>query len=156
MSFQMRGLPATDFSQYFELSDQELKALGIETIVADDSQPGYPCRIGLDHAAPDTRLLLMNYEHQPAPTPYRSAHAVYVAEGARDADIAPGVVPEPLHVRLLSVRAFDAMHMMVDATVVPGKQVADVIEGLFGNSAIVYLHIHYAMRGCYAAKVVRA
>lgn len=156
MSFQMRGLPAKDFSQYFELSELELKTLGIETMVADDGEPGYPCRIGLDHAAPGTRLLLMNYEHQPAPTPYRSAHAVYVAEGARDAELAPGVVPEPLLVRLLSVRAFDARHMMVDATVVPGEQVADVIEDLFGNSAVAYLHIHYAMRGCYAAKVVRA
>lgn len=156
MSFQMRGLPAKDFSQYFELSELELKTLGIETLVADDGEPGYPCRIGLDHAAPGTRLLLMNYEHQPAPTPYRSAHAVYVAEGAGDAELAPGVVPEPLLVRLLSVRAFDARHMMVDATVVQGEQVADVIEDLFGNSAVAYLHIHYAMRGCYAAKVVRA
>lgn len=156
MSFQMRGLPAKDFSQYFELSDLELKALGIEIVIADDSEPGYPCRIGLDHAAPGTRLLLVNYEHQPAPTPYRSAHAVYVAEGAREADLAPGVVPDPLLARLLSVRAFDASHMMVDATVVPGAEASEAIERLFDNNAVAYLHIHYAMRGCYAARVVRA
>lgn len=67
-----------------------------------------------------------------------------------------GEVPMVLRVRPLSIRAFDAAGMMVDADLSDGSQAADVIERLFANPAAAYLHIHNAKRGCYAARVERA
>lgn len=155
MSFQVSGLPAKEFEPFFAMSDTALAKHGIDVLHADASEPGFPCRIGLNHAAPGTRLLLMNYEHQPADSPYRSAHAIYVAEGAADAAYAPDEVPEPLAVRTLSLRAYDSDDMMIDADIVEGSDAAALIERFFGNPAVAYLHAHYAKRGCFAAHITR-
>ena len=42
---------------------------------------GFPDRIELRDAEPGERLILVNYVHQPADTPYRASHAVFVLEG---------------------------------------------------------------------------
>jgi hypothetical protein len=56
----------------------------------------------------------------------------------------------------VSVRAFDARHMMIDADVVEGTHAADVFARLLSNPAAEYLHVHNAKRGCYSARVERA
>jgi hypothetical protein len=72
-----------------------------------DKKPGYPRRVSLCDAEPGESVMLVHFEPQPALTPYRASHAIYVREDARQADLEPGVVPEMLRMRLLSVRAFD-------------------------------------------------
>ncbi len=156
MAFQVSGIQPEPFKQFFTMSRQELAAHNAEMLVADHSEPGYPCRVSLGHARPGDRVLLVNYAHQPAASPYRSAHAIYVAEGSVSAVFAADEVPEPLRVRLLSVRAFDADHMMVDADVVEGMDAADIFIRFFENSQTDYLQVHYAKRGCFAANVLRA
>jgi hypothetical protein len=56
----------------------------------------------------------------------------------------------------LSLRAFDAEDMMIDADVVPGAEVEALAQKFFGNPKVRYLHAHNAGRGCFAARIDRA
>ncbi len=153
MQFRISGLPAETFQYLFALGDEALKRHGARRRVAETS--GYPCRVSLTDAAVGDEVILVNYEHQDADTPYRARHAIYVRQGERRYDKV-GEVPEQLRKRLLSVRAFDAEGMMVDADVIEGRLLEDLIGRLFANDAVAYLHLHFARPGCYAARVDRA
>lgn len=156
MTFQLMGLPAESFAPYFAMSEADLQVEGAEMLIADNSDPGFPCRVSVQHATPGERVVLLNYAHLPVNTPYRSAHAIFVAETSAQATLGVNEVPAPLLVRTLSVRAFDKAHMMIDADVVEGRGASNLIERFFTDPATDYIHIHYAKRGCYAAKAVRA
>lgn len=155
MSFIIQALPRESFELLFALSDEQLTARGILVRIAD-GRPGVPCRVSLRDAGPGERVLLLNYEHQAAATPYRSSHAIYVRVHAEQAQPAPGEIPPSLVGRLLSLRAFDARGMLVDADIAEGESVAPAIERMFGNARVSELHAHYAKPGCYAARVLRA
>lgn len=58
--------------------------------------------------------------------------------------------------RILSLRAFDARAMMVDAKLVTdGGEVGAALDGLLASPAAASVHIHYAISGCYAARAER-
>ncbi len=154
MGFRISALDVDKFTHLFGLDDEALQQHGVQRRVVD-SKPGYPCRISLQDAEVGETVLLMNYEHQPAPTPYRSSHAIFVREWAEQAVLERNEVPIMLRSRLLSVRAFDALGMMVAADVVEGEQLESVIERMLAIDATDYLHIHNAKLGCYAARVDR-
>ncbi len=154
MNFRVHALPENLFARYFQLPEEELRRQGgLMRIV--DKRPGFPCRVSLEDALEGERILLINYEHQPAATPYRSTHAIYVRERAQTAKCELGQVPELFRSRLMSVRAFDRDGMMVDADVVEGRMLESTIERLLSAKAAQYLHLHYARPGCYAARVER-
>jgi len=46
--------------------------------------------------------------------------------------------------------------MMVDADVTEGEVLEALLERLFANPKVSYVHVHNARRGCYAARVERA
>ena len=46
--------------------------------------------------------------------------------------------------------------MMIDADLADGANLEVLVERLLANDATAYLHVHYAKRGCYAARVERA
>ena len=98
----------------------------------------------------------MNYEHQPALSPYRSSHAIFVREGARTATTASNEVPEMLRIRLISVRAFDETGMMVDADIGEGDHLEKFVNRMLSMPSVSYLHLHNAQRGCFMARVERA
>ncbi len=154
MSFRITGLAADPFRALFGLPDEELARRNARRYIAGGAD-SYPDRIELRHARPGEALLLVNYEHQPAPGPYRAAHAVFVLEGAGAAFDRVDVVPEVLRPRLLSLRAFDAHDWMVDADVADGSAVEALIERLFADPQVAYLHAHFARRGCYACRIDR-
>ena len=156
MRFRIRGLDAEAFRPLFSLSEKQLRARSIHTHFADESQPGFPCRVRLGHAVAGERLLLLNYVHQPAASPYHSGHAIYVAENSVATFDEVDVIPAPIRQRLLSIRAFSASHMMVDADVTEGTHAEELMDRLLANRDVQYLHIHYAKRGCYAARADRA
>jgi hypothetical protein len=150
MNFQIQALPAARFQPLFGQPDTFLAAQGVVRVTATKS-PGFPCRVSLMDATEGETLLLLNYEHQSAPTPYRASHAIFVREGAIEATPAPGDIPEVLRRRFLSVRAFDASHMMLDADVTEGTTLEPLIARMFADRAVAYLHLHNAKPGCYAA-----
>ena len=154
MSFRISGLSAAPYLALYGQSDQALGALGVRRYVAD-ACPGYPDRIELRDVSPGECVLLVNYAHQPADTPYRASHAIFVREGAADAYDRVDEVPDVLRVRPLSLRAFDAQHWMTDALLVPGDELGAGVERLFADPAVAYLQAHYATRGGYAARITR-
>lgn len=153
MSFRISGLPAEPFADLFALSDEALAERQAVRVIAD-SDSGFPCRISLTDARRGQTLLLVNYEHQPADSPYRSNYAIYVREGEEQFDRIDEV-PDQLRRRLLSVRGFDRRGMLLDADVAQGTELESLIERLFANEAVAYLHVHNARPGCYAARVDR-
>jgi hypothetical protein len=155
MAFAVSSLPIEPFSPLFALDDDALARRGMLRVVAD-APFAFPCRVTLDDAEPGERLILLNYEHQPAETPFRSAHAIYVREAATAPVSTTDALPPALRRRLLSLRGFDAAGMLRDADVVEGAQAEPVIARMLADPAVAYLHAHYARPGCYAARIDRA
>jgi hypothetical protein len=155
MSYRITGLDPASFSRHYGRSDGDLARLGIRRVIADAS-PGYPDRVELRDVEPGERLLLLNYTHQPADTPYRASHAIFVREGALRRFDRIDEIPEPLRIRPISLRAFDAAHAMVDADLADGTGLEGLITRFLDRPEVAYLQAHYAKRGCYAARVVRA
>jgi hypothetical protein len=155
MSYRITGLAPDAFRPLFGLSDEALAERGVVRVRAD-AKPGFPCRITLEDAEPGEALLLINHEHLPVASPYRSCHAIFVREGAETAARFEGEVPEQLAIRLLSVRSFDGAGMMTDADVIEGRDLKPLIARMFADPAVAYLHVHNAKRGCFAARVDRA
>ena len=155
MSFRIKGLPAEHFNHLFQLSDEELAKHYAVRRVADDRQPGYPCRVSLTDSKPGDELLLVNYEHLPVDSPYRMRFAIFVRKGDQTYDRI-GEVPEQLRKRTLAVRAFDCQGMMLGFELADGRELEHAIEKLFANANAKYLHVHFAAPGCYAARVERA
>jgi len=119
------------------------------------SKPGFPCRISLTDAEVGEEVILVHYEHHTVASPFRASHAIYVRAGEQQYD-AVDRVPPMLRSRLLSVRAFDADGMLVDADIADGADLEALIERQFAQPQTQYLHIHFARPGCYAARVDRA
>lgn len=154
MSFRITGLSPQPFQHLFGLSDEVLARHRAKRYVAD-TKPGYPDRIEVRDADPGETLILLNYVHQPADNPYHASHAIFVREGAEAAYDRTNEIPDALRMRQISLRAFDAADLMVDAAVVDGRAMEGVIEQLFADPRIAYIHAHYAKRGCYAARIGR-
>jgi hypothetical protein len=154
MSYVIQGIDPAPFRPLYGLDDAALAQAGAIRMIADKT-PGFPCRITLEDAEPGEALLLINHEHLPVDTPYRSCHAIFIRDGAEAAARFEDAVPEQLARRLLSVRAFDAAGMMTDADVLEGTELDAAIGRMFADPAVAWLHVHNAKRGCFAAEVRR-
>lgn len=130
MDFRITGLAPELFKAFFQMDDAA-------------------------HAAHGEELVLLAFEHQPAHSPVRAVGPIFVRKSATAAFDAVNIVPEPVRVRLLSVRAYDAVHMIVEADVVDGCKLEDLIDRHFLGANVVYVHVHYARRSCYAYQVDR-
>jgi hypothetical protein len=155
MTFIITGLPAATFAPLFTLSDAELATRNAVRMVVD-RRPGFPCRVSLCDANPGETVLLVNFEHLAVASPYRSRHAIFVRENAVEAQLEPNEIPEVLRTRLLSVRAFDDVGMMIDADVVQGQALAPAIMRMLDTSKVRYLHVYNAKPGCFAARIDRS
>jgi hypothetical protein len=152
MSFRITGLPAEKFAPLFNLSDGELAARGAVRRIATSNSP---CRVSLTDATPGDELILTNYEHHPVGSPYRMRFAIYVRKGEAQFD-AIDEVPAQLRSRTLAVRAFDENAMMVGWELIEGNDLEAAIDRLLADPRAIYLHVHFAAPGCYAARVDRA
>ena len=155
MSFRLSGIDPSPYAGLFELSDEALSRRGMKRCIAD-SASGYPCRVSLEDAGVDDELLLLTYEHQPSASPYRASGPIFVRRGASRAVLAPEVVPPYVQARLISLRAYDAAHWMVDASVQDGPDVAYELRRMFADPVVAYVHLHNARRGCFSCAAHRA
>ena len=148
-SFQLQGLDPALFQSLFDLDDLALRRLGIRRRVVDE-HPGVPCRVSLQDAALGEEVLLLPFEHHPVDSPYRASGPIFVRRNATRPDLAPGEVPDYVQRRLISLRAYDAEHMMIAAEVLPGVETAAQLHRLFDDSKVDYVHLHNAHPGCYS------
>jgi hypothetical protein len=135
MEFQISALRADEFSHLFGLDDESLAKNRARRMTVD-TKPGYPCRVTLEDADIGESVLLLNYEHLAVDTPYRSTHAIFVREGATTCSPIVNRIPEQLRIRLLSIRAFDADGMMVNADVAHGKESEPIIRRLLDDQRV--------------------
>jgi len=154
-SFRLAGLDPATFAPLFLLDDAQLAARGMVRRIADADR-GFPCRVSLQDASRGDELLLLPYAHQPAHSPYRSSGPIFVRRTAQRCVLPAGEVPPYVAGRLISLRAYDAAHLMVDAEVCEGEAVAAWLEHAFQRSGIAYIHLHNARRGCYSCVAERA
>jgi hypothetical protein len=154
MSFQLAGLAPAVFAPLFALSDAELHARGMRRHVADEPDSA-PCRVSLIDAAPGETLLLLPYQHVAAPSPYQAAGPIFVREQAREQAVVRGRLPEMFLSRLLSLRAYDAGGVMVDADVMEGTQAQHALPDWLARPGVDHVHLHFARRGCFGARVDR-
>ncbi len=155
VNYAIQGLEPAEFETLFGLDEAALAARAIQRVQADASF-GYPCRLTLEDAPAGAELLLLNYSHLDANSPYRASGPIFVRRGVTVRRRISGELPPYLARRLLSVRAYDGADMMVAAEVVEGAAAAPVFEQLLARPEVRYLHVHFAKRGCYACRVERA
>jgi hypothetical protein len=153
--FQLVGIDPAPFADLFDLTDAQLRARGAVRRFATES-PGFPCRVSLEDAKVGEELLLLPYEHHATPSPYRGSGPIFVRRGARQQRLPVGEIPSYVSRRLISVRAYDALGMMVDALVCEGGTVGDAIERFFADNQVAYLQLHNAKQGCFSCQVDRA
>lgn len=155
MTFQINPLPKSNFDGLFDLTDAELAQRKAFRVTADKS-PGFPCRVSLADAEIGEDLILLNYQHLDESSPYDATHAIYIRKDVDEVWPAPGDVPDVLSRRLLSVRGFDAQNLIAVADIVEGVDLKAKLDEMFEDPAIVFIDVHNAMRGCFAAKATRA
>jgi hypothetical protein len=154
MAYRIAGLSPAPFEGLFGLSDEELAARNAVRMTAD-KKPGFPCRVTLEDAEPGETLILVNHVSNDVPTPYRTAYAIYVREGAFDPAQYIDAVPPVFEGRTLSLRGFDADGMLREALLaLPGEADAKIRE-LFAQPDIATIHAHNAAAGCFAARIER-
>jgi hypothetical protein len=159
MDFRISGLPAEPFHRYFAMTDAELHAQGARRVVAAEADPRLmpPCRVSLRDAAVGETSILLHFPHHTAATsPYRASGPIFVREGVTETASFINHVPAQQRIRLLSVRAYDADGIMVDAEVVPGENLEALIARYFARDDVAFLHAHNARRGCYSCRIDRA
>jgi hypothetical protein len=154
-SFRLTGLAYEPFAPLFSLNDTELARLDATRVTAQQS-PGYPCRVSLQDAEIGEELLLLPYLHQPASSPYRASGPIYVRREAIQRVLEPGEVPAYVSRRLISIRAYNATHMMLNAEVIEGSGIAAEIARQFADQRIAYIHLHNARQGCFSCLAERA
>ena len=155
MAFQIHALSPTRFAPLFALSDSELMNMRAARMIVD-GKPGYPCRVSLADAEIGETVILVNFQHQPAASPFQAAHAIFVREHVEQTFPDIGTVPELFESRLISIRAFDDRAFMVAADVVDGSGLTHSIPALLQDTKVAYLHLHNAKLGCFMARVTRA
>jgi Protein of unknown function (DUF1203) len=107
MAYSITGLSVEPFQPLSGLSDEELAKYHVVRVTAD-APVGYPCRVLLEDAKLGETLLLLSHEYQPADTPYRGRHAIFVNEAATEPRTFIDEVPPVLSVRkAVSLRSFN-------------------------------------------------
>ena len=153
--FRIKALNENAYAALMGLGERQLAAHHARWITAD-AKPGYPCRATLQEAEIGERVLLLPYAHLDVDSPYRASGPVFVRENAET--VVPDIneIPEILTTRLLSVRAYDQQHFMIQAETTQGPELKSVIRKQLSNSDVAYLHIHNANPGCFNCAVYRA
>lgn len=154
-SFRVIALPATSFADWFGRTETELQQLGARRITVTESGET-PCRVSLVDAEVGETVLLVPFAHHDVNSPYRATGAIFVRPGVPMAEPEVNEIPPMLRKRLLSVRGYDDRGMMRDAEVILGTDVEHVIDRMFGDPQVNYLHVHNARPGCYNCSIIRA
>jgi hypothetical protein len=152
--FRFVALPYEQFAPLFDLSDGDLDARHARRQRVNE-KPGVPCRVSLADAERGETVLLLPFVHHDVTSPYRASGPIYVRRAARTALPAVGEIPLMFRHRLLSLRAYDAAAMMINAAVVNGTDLEGTIGDLLADPAVSYLHVHNARPGCYNCRVER-
>jgi hypothetical protein len=127
-------------------------AAPVRRVVADEPR-AYPCRRCLRDAEVGEELLLLPYDPFPVASPYAGEGPIFVhADGCPPFED-DGRVPHLVERRVsMSVRAYDASGMLVDADVMTGEEVGERAAAMLEVGA-EFVHVHNARPGCYMCTI---
>lgn len=134
-----------------------LRAAGGIAYVAEEF-PGYPCRQCLRDAEIGDELLLVSHDPFAASataSPYRSASPIFIHRYDCGSPDSRHELPDQITRRQLSVRAFDADALMIDAATIAGVDLDATLHRFLGDGATHDIHVHFLPRGCWAVTVQR-
>lgn len=154
MSFQIVALAAETFSELAQLDDANLARRHAHRLTAD-APSSYPCRVSLRYAERGDPLVLLNYAHQTAESPYRASGPIFVRTAQPTARFERSEVPDMLRSALLSVRGYGAEGWIEFADVTEGRDLETTIARAFKIPGVDCLHPHYARHGCCLCRVER-
>lgn len=163
MGFRVTGLDPAALVGLTEQGHPAFADAYVERVVAD-GKPGYACRLTLEDAEAGETLLLFHHVSHDVKTPYRAAYAIYVREAALKSATETTTETVAYHNALppfwdgrgQSLRAFDGEGMLLTGVIAQAGEIAEVIETLFADDEVAYLHAHNPAYGCYMARVERA
>ena len=154
MTYSITGLSPDSFAPLFALDYDALTAQGAVRTIATASR-GFPCRVSLEDAREGEQLILLHHTSHDVPTPYRSAYAIYVRQGAAQAGPFIDTTPPVFAGRPLALRGFGADRMLKDAKLALPDRADEAIRALFDDPCIAYIDVHNAAHGCFAARAHR-
>lgn len=154
MTYQIKGLDPAPFAHFFNLDDAALSARGAVRVTAT-ADVGFPCRVTLEDAKTGDTLILLNHVSHEVETPYRSAYAILVREGAARAAIYKDRVPPVFGGRPLGLRGFGSDAMLKCASLALAGEADAKIRALLHDPAVAYIDAHNAAHGCFAARIER-
>jgi hypothetical protein len=154
MEFQILALDNQIFNSFFELKDNELQKIGGKRLIVDE-KPGYPCRVSLEDAEIGEEVILVPFEFHDTKSPYQAKGPIFIRKGVPTKKLDINEIPKILHHRLLSFRGYDKSGFMKSAITEEGNKTKEIIEKIFENEQIDYIHVHNSSPGCYNCKVVR-
>jgi hypothetical protein len=154
MTYAIKGLDPAPYAPLFKFDDAELGARGMTRMTVDD--PNFPCRISLRDCDIGDEVILLNHVSHDGKNPYRASHAIFVSMSATQAADYVDAIPPALERRILSLRAFDADGMMIDAALAQPGEADPAIRKLLANPAADHIDAHNAIRGCFAARIDRS
>lgn len=85
------------------MSDEQLASGGAQRVRVAE-KPAAPCRVSLDDAEVGESVILLNYTHQGADTPYHQQGPIFIRE-THERFVARGAVPPALARRTLCCAA---------------------------------------------------
>jgi hypothetical protein len=147
-AFTFHALPASLADDARRLAVEQGRAV---TASPDDGP--YPVRCCLRDADGSEGVLLVSAQPATATSPYAAPGPIYLHRDACAGYRPDGQLPEILPHRLLSVRGFDAAHMMTGTEVVQGDRLEPAAERLLAIDGTAYLHVHFAGAGCFACRM---
>ncbi|AYV66155.1 MULTISPECIES: DUF1203 domain-containing protein [Niallia] len=153
-NFQFIALQDNEFNDLFLMDEEELINIGAVKMIAD-KKPGFPCRVSLKDAEIGEEVILLNYQYHFVNSPYKANGPIFIRKEATTAMLDVNEIPDIIYHRLLSLRGYNIDAMLVDARVTEGVNVRKMIDDVFDNEEVAYIHIHYAKPGCYSCLVKR-
>jgi len=151
-----RVFPITD-SVALNIREKRVDEFGhrLSVSVATENDTG-PCRRCLTVFKPGEGRLLFSYAPNQYDHPYNEVGPIYIHEQECQAYADYEHFPHELRTRRpLALRCYAADGNLVGGELVGERPVEEVIESLFADSDVKYLHARTATVGCFIAKVER-
>jgi Protein of unknown function (DUF1203) len=155
VTFRIIGLEAAQFQHLIGQDQETLGRHRAERHLVTDANSA-PCRITLDDVAVGETVILLSHFHQPAATPYQQSGPIFVSETASSVWSKVDEIPPALARRTLSLRGYDKAGSMIVADIVEGANAHQMLNDFLNDHHVAEIHIHFARRGCFAAKALRA
>lgn len=126
------------------------------SVLATTEDDTGPCRSCLTVIRPGEGRLLFSYAPNPYNHPYNEVGPVYIHEHQCPPYMDHQAFPPELRTRRpLVLRCYGESGMMIGGELVGDRPVEEVIETLFSDAGVKYLHARTATVGCYIARIER-